>query len=190
MPGTEKAVITVFGSHSPAPGDAEYEAALELGRALADEGFAVASGGYGGTMEAVLKGAQQGGAPTYGFTVSIFQAQANRFVQTELRTSGLFERLEKMLELSAGMVVMKGGTGTLVELAVAWELVNKKMVPRKPIVCLGRFWRPVVDTLRAEPSLEDIRSLRPAGHSAADYIRFASAPNEVAGMLALEIGKD
>ena len=38
----------------------------------------------------------------------------------------------------------RGGTGTLVELAVVWEMMNKGVMQSKPIVALGQFWAPVV----------------------------------------------
>jgi predicted Rossmann-fold nucleotide-binding protein len=40
-------VVTVFGSSRPREGDADYEEARVLGRALAKHGFSVCSGGYG-----------------------------------------------------------------------------------------------------------------------------------------------
>jgi hypothetical protein len=52
-------VVAVFGGHAPAPGSADYEMARELGRRLAEAGFIVMSGGYGGTMEAVSRGARE-----------------------------------------------------------------------------------------------------------------------------------
>jgi predicted Rossmann-fold nucleotide-binding protein len=40
----------VFGSSRPKAGDTEYVAARELGKLLAQCGFAVCSGGFGGVM--------------------------------------------------------------------------------------------------------------------------------------------
>jgi len=51
--------ITVFGSSRPDEGHADYAEAVELGRALAAAGFAVCTGGYGGVMEGVSRGAQK-----------------------------------------------------------------------------------------------------------------------------------
>ncbi len=179
--------IMVFGSHSPAGGESDYEGALELGRALAEAGFDVASGGYGGTMEAVLKGAREAGREGVGYTAHIFAAAPNRFVGREIGSEGLLERIERMIDDSDGFVVLRGGTGTLSELALCWELVNKKLVPRKPIVCLGEFWRPLIGLLTGEPSVESVESLRPEGRSAADFIRFAAGPAEAVRILKGEL---
>ena len=56
---SEEKIITVFGSSRPKEKDADYAEARELGRALAKQGFAVCSGGYGGVMEAGLEGRER-----------------------------------------------------------------------------------------------------------------------------------
>ena len=54
MNGNTPKVITVFGSSRPAEGHGDYGEAVELGRALAEAGFAVCTGGYSGVMEGVV----------------------------------------------------------------------------------------------------------------------------------------
>jgi len=56
----EERIVTVFGSSRPRENDAEYGEARELGRMLAASGFSVCSGGYGGVMAAVSRGAKEG----------------------------------------------------------------------------------------------------------------------------------
>jgi len=70
----EEKIVTVFGSSRPKAGDAEYEEARELGNLLAKRGFAVCTGGFGGVMEGVSRGAKEGGGKTYGVTAEFFQA--------------------------------------------------------------------------------------------------------------------
>lgn len=176
---TRKPLITVFGSHNPQPGSAEYEEAQELGRYLRDAGFAAATGGYGGIMAAVLEGAGGG----VGFTADIFTAAPNPFVTRELRSPGLLERIRLMIAESDGFIVLRGGTGTLLELAAVWEMVNKKMSPYRPIVCLGEFWRAVVATQSGEPTIDNIRSLRNQARSAASYVSFANDPRHAVAVL-------
>ncbi len=57
MDEDDKMKIVVFGSSTCLPDSAQYREAEELGRGLAESGFGVVTGGYGGTMEAVSKGA-------------------------------------------------------------------------------------------------------------------------------------
>ena len=141
-------IITVFGSSRPRENEAEYQQALELGRSLGEAGFAVSSGGYGGVMEAVSRGAKDAGAKTYGVTAEFFKAPLNGWVDTEIRMKTWQERLFELVRMAHGFVACKGGTGTLVELAVVWEMLNKSVISGKPMVVLGDFWTPILERVR------------------------------------------
>lgn len=164
------AVITVFGSSRPAPGSTEYETARQLGAALARAGFVVATGGYGGTMEGVSRGAQEAGGRTIGVTAKVFQTPANAWVEEEIRVETWQERLFKLIKLGAGYVVLPGGTGTLVELAVVWEWLNKGFLREKPVVILGDYWQPAVSAI-------------PAAELRLDAILRAATPEKAAALL-------
>ena len=138
-------VITVFGSSHPQDGHEDYAEALELGRALATAGFAVCTGGYGGVMEAVSRGASESGGQVLAVTSSFFRSRANRWVKEETTMPTWHERLFELVRLGDGYVACKGGTGTLVELAVVWEMLNKKAMEQRPFVVLGDFWQPIID---------------------------------------------
>jgi uncharacterized protein (TIGR00730 family) len=141
-------VITVFGSSRPHAGDAHYAAAQALGAALAAKSFIVCTGGYGGVMEAVSRGAKESGGRTLAVTSTFFRARANRWVDEEISVPTWQDRLFALVERGNGYVACQGGTGTLVELAVVWEMLNKRAMARKPLVVLGDFWRPVIDRVR------------------------------------------
>src|ERR1700756_1200696 len=144
----EERIVTVFGSSRPRESDAEYEEARELGRMLAVNGFSVCSGGYGGVMAAVSRGAKEGGGKTYRVTAEFFSAQANSWIDEEVRVATWQERLFELIRVAHGFVACKGGTGTLVELAVVWEMLNKSVIGLKPCVVLGEFWQPILDRVR------------------------------------------
>lgn len=169
------ATITVFGSSRPAPGSEAYETARALGAALARAGFAVATGGYGGTMEGVSRGAREANGKTIGVTAEVFRTPANQWVTEEIRVKTWQDRLFKLIELGAGYVVLPGGTGTLVELAVVWEWINKGLLAEKPFVVLGEFWRPVVDAI-------------PAAEVRADCIHRANTVEEAIARLLHDLG--
>ena len=142
-------IITVFGSSRPKEGSPDYEEARVLGRALAKHGFAVCSGGYAGVMEAVSRGAKEAGGRTYGVTAEFLKnAKLNRWVDSEVRMKTWEERLFELIRLADGFVACKGGTGTLVELAVVWEMLNKSVMTGKPFAVLGDFWQPILDRVR------------------------------------------
>ncbi len=126
-------------------GDAHYAEAQALGVALAAKGLAVCSGGYGGVMEAVSRGAKENGGRTLAVTAEFFKSRANKWVEEEIRVRTWQERLFELIERGQGYVACPGGTGTLVELAVVWEMLNKGVMKRKPLVVFGDFWQPIIE---------------------------------------------
>lgn len=180
-----QAVITVFGSSRPHVGEADYEEARALGRALAALGFAVCTGGYGGVMEAASRGAKEGGGRTLAVTAKFFRAQANAWVDEEVRVETWQERLFELIRRGAGYVACKGGTGTLVELAVVWEMINKGVSDEKPFVILGDFWRPIIERVREV----EIAHHSNWGEANQRLIHVAATPAEAASYLAQELAR-
>jgi uncharacterized protein (TIGR00725 family) len=174
-------IISVFGSSRPREGDAEYAEARALGNALANKGLAVCTGGYGGTMEAVSRGAKDGGGKTYGVTAEFFTAaKANEWVDVEVRVKTWQERLFEIIRLADGFVACKGGTGTLAELAVAWEMMNKAVIGANPFVALGEFWQPILKCVREVETGQK----NPWAEANAQIIRVAATAEEAAEILA------
>jgi uncharacterized protein (TIGR00725 family) len=169
-------IVTVFGSSRSKTGDAEYEEARELGKLLARRGFAVCSGGFGGVMEGVSRGAKEGGGKTYGVTAEFFKRKANAWVDTEVRMETWAERLFELIRLADGFAVCKGGTGTLVELAVVWEMLNKSVMTGKPLAVLGNFWSPIIECVRQVELGHD----SPWGEATGRLIHVAATPREAA----------
>ncbi|MFZ9033555.1 MAG: LOG family protein [Anaerohalosphaeraceae bacterium] len=145
MPKNKTTTVTVFGTSKVQPGDAVFEMAEQLGRLLAEHGFTIANGGYGGTMLAGAKGAAAAGGHIIGVTCTAFKrGRANESVTEEISTHSLTERLAKLIALGDAYVVLPGGTGTLLELADVWEHKNKGFAGAdKPIILVGAFWEPL-----------------------------------------------
>ncbi|OLD82310.1 MAG: hypothetical protein AUG46_12050 [Acidobacteria bacterium 13_1_20CM_3_58_11] len=177
-------VVTVFGSSRPHEGDADYEEARILGRCLAKHGFFVCSGGYGGVMEAVSRGAKEAGGKTLGVTAEFFKAaKINAWIDVEVRRESWEERLFELIRRADGFVACKGGTGTLVELAVVWEMLNKSVMSEKPFAVLGDFWQPVLDRVR------EVELGHPAswGEANGRLVYRATSPGDVANHLAMKL---
>jgi len=141
-------VVTVFGSSRPRAGDRHYAEAEALGAALAGRGFVVCSGGYGGVMEAVSRGAKEAGGRTLAVTAKFFRSRPNQWVDEVIQVKSWQDRLFELIRRGHGYVTCPGGTGTLVELAVVWEMLNKGAMNRKPLIVLGDFWQPVIERVR------------------------------------------
>ncbi len=136
----------MFGGSRVQPGSEEYEAARDLGRALAERGLTVVTGGYNGVMEAVSRGAKEAGGQTVGITVEALARtiSPNPWVDEEVRTAALLERIDRLVESGSGFVVMPGGAGTLAELGVVWNLAILGALHGKPIVVVGLAWERVL----------------------------------------------
>jgi uncharacterized protein (TIGR00730 family) len=143
--------ITVFGGSRVPPDSPEYAAARRFGRTLAERGFVLVTGGYNGVMEAVSRGAREGGGQAVGVTVQVIgdAAAPNAYLSEEIQTAALLERIDKLVELGAGYVVLPGSAGTLCELAVVWNLAILRALQDKPIVVVGDGWRQVLETMVA-----------------------------------------
>jgi len=165
-------IITVFGTARAKSGDTAYIMAEEIGRLLAQAGFTIANGGYGGTMLAAAKGASEAGGNTIGVTCSCFKTTPNKYINHQIVTASLDERLDTLIKLGQGYIVLPGGTGTLLELAKVWELKNKGFLETvKPIILVGEFWKPLVDLIKNEDP------------DSSSFIKLTTRPNEVKDIL-------
>jgi uncharacterized protein (TIGR00725 family) len=172
--------ITVFGSSRPLESSDDYAVARQLGGELGKKGFSVCTGGYGGVMEAVSRGAHDAGGRAMGVTARFFKATPNKWLDQEIRVKTWQARLFELIDRGDGYVVCAGGTGTLVELAAVWEMMNKRVTAPKPVIVLGDFWKPVIDRVReAERGQES-----PWIERQTSFIQFAGSPSEASDMLA------
>jgi len=161
MNESKSKVIVLFGSSRPRPGSESYVQAYELGKMLGATGYVVANGGYGGVMEAAARGAKEAGGETVGVTCeALGRGGANQWIDKEIRTASLNERLGKLIGLGDGYVVLPGSTGTLLEIAMVWELINKRFLSERPIIFLSDYWKPIIETVMQ------------AGEAEGGYIRF------------------
>ncbi len=141
-------VVSIFGANDAVEGDQAYQAALAVGRRLAELGYVIANGGYGGTMEASARGAKDAGGSTMGVTCSVWPTRPNAYIDEVFTTGKPWQRVQTLVALGkAGYVILPGATGTLVELATVWESICKDMLPARPVVCMGRFWAPLIEMM-------------------------------------------
>ena len=145
-------VITIFGSGILDENYLEYQRAVLMGRLLAQEGFVICNGGYGGIMEASARGAKEAGGKTLGITTNEFRGRANRWIDQEEKMDTWRQRLFRLIDAAHAYVIFDGGTGTLAELFVVWEMTNRNLL-KTPIVLFGRFFRLLLKHLRRSPAL-------------------------------------
>lgn len=148
---TDAIQITLFGSGSAPPGHPVLAQAERLGRLLAEAGFTLVCGGYGGTMAAASRGTRQAGGQAIGVTMDLFspRLQPNSWLTEEQRVSDFFPRLQR-LTAADGFVALRGGIGTLTEVALTWSLLQTGQIPARPFVFVGEQWPRLFAAFRAE----------------------------------------
>jgi uncharacterized protein (TIGR00730 family) len=141
--------VSVFGSARIAREDPTYALAQEIGRRLAEAGYAVITGGGPGAMEAANRGALEGGGISVGLGIELpFEQGMNQYVDLGVNFRYFFARKTMFVKYAEGFVVLPGGFGTLDELFEALTLVQTQKVTSFPIVLLGtRYWGGLLDWL-------------------------------------------
>ncbi len=139
-------VVALFGSSRAAPGGEAYARAYAFGRTIGELGFDLATGGYGGVMEAASRGAREAGALVFGVTApAVFPARdgPNPFVEPELPSPSLLSRIERLLDLGAAYVALPGGIGTLAEIVAAWNRAYVDRAAGRPVrpLAVHAEWR-------------------------------------------------
>ena len=159
---------TIFGSARTLPSDIEYERARTCGRALAEAGFAVVTGGGPGVMEAANRGAKEAGGFSVGFNVVLPHEQAgNHYVDLSVSFRHFYARKIMLVKAAEGFVLFPGGFGTLDELFESLTLIQTDKVREFPVTLIGTdYWRGLLEWIAARPlaekkiSPEDVNLLR------------------------------
>lgn len=114
--------------------DEQLDLARRLGEALVDCGFRVLTGGLGGVMDAALRGARASANYLPGDTLAVLPTYSHDGVSEAADVvvcTGMNHARNVVVAATAHVVLAIGGrSGTLSELAVAWEL-------GRPVVCVG-----------------------------------------------------
>ncbi len=142
--------IGVFGSARTPADHPFYATAEEVGRKLAQAGFAVITGGGPGAMEAANKGASEAGGVSVGLGIELpFETGLNAWVDKGINFRYFFARKTMFVKYAQGFIVLPGGLGTFDELFEALTLVQTKKITSFPIVLVGTsYWQGLVDWLR------------------------------------------
>lgn len=130
---SRRPTLAVIGNDSVLP-EAQRAAAFEIGARAVDRGFRVVCGGYSGVMEAVAQGAhsseryQEG--DTIGVAMSYRAADLNPWIDIAIPTGMGFSRNTIVVAAGDVVVAIGGGSGTLSEIALAWQI-------RRPVLVHG-----------------------------------------------------
>lgn len=170
--------IAVFGSGQSEPDSEDYAGARALGQLVAERGWDLVTGGYGGVMEAACRGARDRNGCALGILVESLGVEGNAYLTQRRVAPDLLSRLKTLIEIADAYIVFPGSTGTLAELALVWEMLNKNMIPDRPLLCLGRYWNPVVEHLADQPTHDSRIANQRGPKRAGDRVHFFDQADE------------
>ncbi|MEU0883065.1 TIGR00730 family Rossman fold protein [Lentzea sp. NPDC005914] len=142
--------VTVFGSARTGRDHPEYQLGRDLGKALAEAGFAAITGGGPGAMEAVNRGCSEAGGFSIGLGIELpFEQGLNPWVDLGVNFRYFFVRKTMFIKYSQAFICLPGGFGTLDELFEALTLVQTKKVTKFPVVLFGTsYWQGLYDWIK------------------------------------------
>ncbi|ELV07632.1 TIGR00730 family Rossman fold protein [Wohlfahrtiimonas chitiniclastica] len=139
--------VTIFGSARIPEDDPYYVATVNVAKAIAQQGYAIISGGGPGIMAAANQGAVEGGAESVGLNIILPREQhPNPYQTRSLRFSQFYPRKMSFFNYSCAYICMPGGFGTLDELFEVMTLVQTGKLQRSPVILYDSgFWAPVFE---------------------------------------------
>lgn len=142
--------VTVYGSARYREGHEYYELARSMGKALAENGFTVMTGGGPGVMEAANRGAKEGGGQSLGCNIKLpFEQKLNPYIDGKVEFEFFFTRKVILRKNSVAYVLMPGGFGTMDEIFEVLTLIQTGKLPPRPVICMGKkYWKHLGTFLR------------------------------------------
>ena len=131
--------VTVFGSARFEEDHPYYELSRKVGRAIANLGFTVMTGGGPGLMEAANRGAREANGPSIGCNIHLPHEQnPNPYLDRYVTMEHFFVRKVLLRKYSYAFVIMPGGFGTMDEFFEVLALVQTGKIQDFPLIVMGR----------------------------------------------------
>ncbi len=145
--------VTVFGSARMRPEHQLYRDVKELTTELSALGCDIVTGGGPGLMQAANEGSQAGDphdqTRSIGIRIALdFEKHPNPFVEEVYTHQTFYTRLHQFVRLSNAFVVVGGGLGTTLELAMVWQLLQVRHIADVPLILVGPMWTELVGWAR------------------------------------------
>jgi uncharacterized protein (TIGR00730 family) len=156
----DRPAVSIFGSARVLDGTPTYESARATGRAFAEAGFAVVTGGGPGVMEAANRGCKEAGGLSVGFNIELPHEQGlNAYCDIGRTFRHFYARKVMFVKAAEGFVIFPGGFGTQDELWEALTLIQTGKIGNFPVVLFDSdYWDELLDWVRAEMLEDDLIS--------------------------------
>jgi uncharacterized protein (TIGR00730 family) len=151
--------VTIFGSARIKPGTPAYDGVKKLAAELTSMGCDILTGGGPGLMQAGNEGAHsvdpEGNRRSIGINIELPTEQdVNPFVSQAFGHQTFFSRLHHFMIASDAFVVVPGGIGTLLEMSLAWQLLQVRKLYNTPLILVGKMWPELIEWARKSMLVE------------------------------------
>ncbi len=142
--------VSIFGSTRIKPGDEIYKKAEQIGKLLAENGFAVITGGGPGVMEAANKGAFSAGGKSIGLNIELpLEQRPNPYTNITLNFRYFFVRKVMFVKYAVAYIILPGGFGTMDELLESITLIQTHKIRPFPVILVGtEYWKGLLDWIK------------------------------------------
>src|SRR5204863_7695137 len=142
--------VTIFGSARLQSGTVAYDSVKHLAAELTRMGCDIMSGGGPGLMRAANEGANLADPEAKHRSVGIrvdlpFEQELNPFVGQAYQHRTFFSRLHHFMIISDAFIVVPGGIGTLLEMSLAWQLLQVRKLYNTPLILVGKMWPKLIE---------------------------------------------
>ncbi|MFY9227858.1 MAG: TIGR00730 family Rossman fold protein [Candidatus Microsaccharimonas sp.] len=152
--------VTVFGSARKPQDDDVTLAAYEASKRLANEGYAVVTGGGHGVMESSNRGAYDVGGDSLGLNILLPNEQTlNPYTTESFQFQHFFGRKVAMTLDASAYLFFPGGFGTWDELFEVLALEQTKKIPAAPIILVGSDYWNQVDAVIKKLLLDEYQTI-------------------------------
>ncbi len=142
--------VSVFGSARTTPDNPFYKQAVNLGKLLAQSGFAVITGGGPGIMEGANRGAKDAGGMSVGLNIMLpHEQRPNPHVTIQMDFHYFFARKMMFVKYANALVVFPGGFGTMDEFFEALTLIQTDKIFHFPVYLVGSdYWKGLIEWIK------------------------------------------
>lgn len=157
--------VAFFGDSMVKENDESYKLAVETAKLLAENDYIIVNGGGPGIMGAATKGAKKAGGKVEIVMIKKEDEPGNyegsdsenvKAADKEYWVKNIEERNKKLIEIADAFIIFKGGTGTLAEVGMVWELAKFEYGHQEPLIFVGKEWEAVVKSIIENMGYENI----------------------------------
>lgn len=156
--------VAFFGDADLNDKDRAYKLALQTAKLLAENGYIIVNGGGPGVMKASTEGARLAEGRVELVIIDPKKEPGNyegsdrenvKYASEVYKMANIENRVGKLVEIADAFVVFRGGTGTLAEVGLVWELAKFDYGHHEPVIFVGKQWKKVVNALEEGMGFEE-----------------------------------